>query len=76
MQVQRKIIDVLGTQVVLELPESFVNHRVEVIASTVDEEPVIAQVNRQPHPDLAGKGKTIGDLIAPIVDPADWSETP
>jgi len=27
---------------------------------------------RTPHPAIAGKGKTIGDLIAPIVDERDW----
>ena len=76
MQVQRKIIDVQGTQVVLELPESFVNHRIEVIALTVDEEPVAAPAIRRPHPDLVGKGRTLGDLISPIVDQEDWAETP
>jgi hypothetical protein len=70
MQVQRKIIDVHDTQVLIELPQSF------VIALTVDEEPVTARPIRTPHPDLAGKGKTIGDLISPIVDPEDWAETP
>lgn len=27
---------------------------------------------RRPHPDIAGKGKTLGDLITPIVDEGDW----
>jgi hypothetical protein len=26
----------------------------------------------QPHPDIAGKGQTLGDLVAPIVDDNDW----
>ncbi len=76
MQVQRKIIDVHGTQVLLELPESFVNHRVEVIALTVDEDPAPAMQHRQPSPAIFGKGKTLGDLISPVVDPEDWSEAP
>jgi hypothetical protein len=76
MQVQRKIIDVHDTQVLLELPESFVNHRVEIIALTVDEDPVAAPAIRRPQPALTGKGRTLGDLIAPIVDPEDWAETP
>jgi hypothetical protein len=76
MQVQRQIIDVRDTQVLLELPQSFVNHRVEVIALTVDEEPLAVPAVRKPHHDLAGKGRTIGDLIAPIVDPDDWAEKP
>lgn len=27
---------------------------------------------RTPHPAIAGKGKTIGDIVSPIVDEADW----
>jgi hypothetical protein len=77
MQVQRKIIDVHDTQVVLELPQSFVNHRVELIALTVDEpSPPLPphSVRRRPHPDLVGKGRTLGDIVSPIVDPEDFSE--
>jgi hypothetical protein len=76
IQVQRKIIDVHDTQVLLELPQSFVNHRVEIIALTVDEDSVAAPAIRRPQPALAGKGRTLGDLISPIVDPEDWAETP
>lgn len=77
MQVQRKIIDVHDTRVVLELPQSFVNHRVEFIALTMDEpSPPQPQhpVRRRPHPDLVGKGRTLGDIVSPIVDPADFSD--
>ena len=76
MQVQRRIIDVHDTKVLLDLPQSFVNHRVEVIALTVDEEPVDSIAIRKPHPDLVGKGRTLGDLISPIVDPEEWVEQP
>jgi hypothetical protein len=76
MQVHRKIIDVHDTTVVLELPQSFVNHRVEIIALTLEAEPLVAPALRQPSPALAGKGKTLGDLIGPIVDKGDWSEAP
>jgi hypothetical protein len=76
MQVQRKIIDVHDTQVVLELPKSFFNHRVEIFALTLDAESPVAPTLRQPSPALAGKGKTLGDLIGPIVDEGDWSGAP
>ena len=76
MQVQRKIIGVHGTQVVLELPESFVNHRAEVIALTVDDEPLAPVQRRQPSPAIFGKGRTLGDIVSPIIDPKDWSESP
>ena len=71
MQVQRQFVDVTHRQVVIEFPESFVNHRVELIALTVDEQ-TPAPRQRRPHPDIAGKGRTLGDLIEPVVAEADW----
>lgn len=73
MQVQRQILEIKDRRVVIELPESFVNHRVEFIALTVDEEtPAPAKQRRSPHPDIAGKGKTLGDIVSPVVDASDW----
>jgi hypothetical protein len=72
MQVERQFIEVKQRQVVIELPESFVNHRVEVIALTVDEDEPALSKRRRPHPAIAGKGRTLGDLVSPIVDDADW----
>ena len=72
MQVERQFIEVKQRQVVLELPESFLNHRVEVIALTVDEDEPELPKRRRPHPDIAGKGRTLGDLVSPVVDDADW----
>ncbi len=76
MQVQRKVIEVHDTQVLLELPPSFLNHRVELIARTMDDEPALAPTARRPHPDLAGQGRTLGDIISPIVEAEDWTEEP
>lgn len=28
--------------------------------------------HRRPHPDIAGKGRTLGDLVNPLVEEADW----
>ena len=75
MQVERQFIEVKQRQVVIELPASFINQRVEVIAFTIDEEddkPVKPPKRRRPHSDIAGKGKTVGDLISPLVDNSDW----
>jgi hypothetical protein len=73
MQVERQILEVKSRRLVIELPESFVNHRVEVIALTMDDEtPKVAKPRRRPHPDIAGKGKTLGDIVSPIVDDGDW----
>jgi len=68
MQVQRQFVDVTTRRVVIDLPESFVNHRIEVIALTIDDEPMPEQTRRRPHPAIAGKGRTLGDLVTPILD--------
>lgn len=69
MQVQRQFIDIKDRRLVIELPESFVNHRVEVITLTVDEDlPTPVKPRRRPHPDIAGKGQTLGDIVSPSFD--------
>jgi hypothetical protein len=45
---------------------------VEVIALTLDDVPESKPVKRRPHPEIAGKGKTLGDLVNPIVEDVDW----
>jgi len=72
MQVQRQLLEVTTRKVVIELPESFVNHRVELIALTEDDENSSAPKRRRPHPDIAGKGRTLGELVEPLVDEGDW----
>lgn len=73
MQVQRRVLDVTDRRVVIELPESFINHRVEFIALTVDDDdPAPAPGRRSPHPAIAGKGKTLGDLVSPVIADDDW----
>jgi hypothetical protein len=76
MQAYRKIIDVHDAQVLIELPPSFVNHHVEFIVLTLDEDPAEEPARRKPSPAIAGKGKTLGDAIAPIGDAEDRSEVP
>ena len=72
MQVERQVLEVKQRQIVIELPESFVNHQVELIALTLSELPAEPERKRRPHPAIAGKGRTIGDLVAPVVDEEDW----
>ena len=72
MQVKRQFIEVKQRQVVIELPASFINHRVEVIALTVDEDEPELPKRRRPPPDIAGKGRTLGNLVSPVADEADW----
>jgi hypothetical protein len=68
MQVERTFIEVVSRRVVIELPESFVNHRVEIIALTVDEE---AGKPRRPHADIVGKVQIHGDIFTSAPE-TDW----
>jgi hypothetical protein len=62
MQVQRVISRVDDGTLSIPLPESFNQHRVEVIVLTLDEdEPVPGR--RQPHPDIAGRVRIHGDIV-------------
>lgn len=69
MQVKRQFVEVTSRHLTIELPASFVNHRVEIIALTVDEE---APKHRRPHPDIAGKVQILGDILTSIPE-SDWS---
>lgn len=72
MYIERQFVEVKQRQIVIELPEAFVDHWVEVIALTVDEEKLNRPQRRRPHAAIAGKGRTVSDLISPVVDDADW----
>lgn len=68
MQVQRSFEEVKNRKLLIELPESFVNHKVEVIILTVDED---ARTMRRPHPAIAGKMQILGDVLESIPE-SDW----
>ncbi|OGR06172.1 MAG: hypothetical protein A2511_14230 [Deltaproteobacteria bacterium RIFOXYD12_FULL_50_9] len=60
MQVQRLFEKVNNRNLLIELPESFINHQVEVIVLTVDDEKL---KSRRPHPAIAGKIQICGDIF-------------
>ena len=68
MQVERRFEQVKNQQVIIELPESFIDHKVEIIVLTVDEE---TTPSRRPHPDIAGKMQIVGDILTSVPE-ADW----
>jgi len=45
---------------------------VHVIVLEKDTPDTATKGRRTPHPRIAGKGRTIGDLVAPVVDESDW----
>lgn len=68
MEVERRIEQLVGRQLVLELPESFENHRVEVIVLTLDDE---NPKDRRPHPAIAGRIKIQGEIFDSVPE-EDW----
>jgi len=75
MQVQRLIETVTSPRLVIDLPSSFVNHRVEILVVTVDEPaPVQLRKKRTPPPQFVGRVRELGDVMS-SVPPADWGIT-
>lgn len=72
MQVKRCIETVSSPKLVIDLPESFVNQRVEVLVITLDEpETPTPRRHRIPPPQFAGKVKELGDVMS-SVPASDW----
>ena len=75
MQVQRLIETVTSPRLVIDLPASFVNHRVEILVLTLDEpQPVKSGRKRTPPPQFAGRVRELGDVMS-SVPPSDWGIT-
>jgi len=74
MQIQRHIEQIASTRLVIDLPVSFLNHRVEVLILTL-EEPMLEsspKKRRAPPRQFAGQVKEHGDVINTV--PLDhWS---
>jgi hypothetical protein len=72
MQVQRLIETVTSSRLVIDLPVSFVNHRVEVLVLTLDDpQPGSTVRKRKPPPQFAGRVRELGDVMS-SVPPTDW----
>ncbi len=56
---------------VVRIPKQF-SHWTNKSVRVIILEEAIPSYHREPHPTIAGKGKTIGDLLTPIVDDSDW----
>ena len=72
MQVQRQIETLNNPRLVIDLPQSFVNHRVEILVLTLDDNSFHKPgKKRTPPPQFAGKVRELGDVMssAPL---SDW----
>ena len=72
MEAIRRIEQVHGNSLTMVLPDAFKEMRVEVIVLPLDETVSTPGPHRQPPPDIAEKGKILGDIISPACPPEDW----
>lgn len=72
MQIQRLLQTVDNQNLVIQVPESFVNKQVEILVITLDEsESKTPQQRRIPPPNLAGRVRDKGNVLSSV--PAeDW----
>jgi hypothetical protein len=72
MQVQRLIETITSPRLVIDLPGSFVNHRVEILVLTLDDSELVNRVRkRTPPPQFAGRVRELGDVMSSIPS-SDW----
>ncbi len=68
MQATRLIVETNEHGQIVYLPPLSPNVRMEAIFLVLDEPP--ASRRRQPPPEIAGKGRILGDIISPV---GDWT---
>jgi hypothetical protein len=68
MEPEHLIARLDGRRLVLDLPERFENHKVEVTVLTIEEAP---KKPRRPHPSIAGRTTILGDLFDSVSE-SDW----
>jgi hypothetical protein len=71
-QVKRVIETVRSTHLTIDLPESFVDRRVEILVVTLDEpEAAASRPRRIPPPQFKGRVRELGDVMTSIPE-VDW----
>ena len=74
MQAKRSIETPSTSRLTIDLPESFVNRRLEVLVMVLDEDepgPTASRKRRAPPPQFAGRVKEYGDVMGSI-PLSDW----
>jgi len=74
MEAVRRIAQVKNGMLTLSMPESFNELEVEVIVlpsagTAISPTPIVPR----PSPAIAGKGRILGDIMAPAVPEDDWN---
>ena len=70
MQAEKLILKTDKNGHLIQQPKLPANAKLEAIFLVLEELP--PKRKRQPPSDIAGEGKILGDIIAPVVPPEDW----
>lgn len=70
MHAERLIIETDSHGRPTHLPSLPPNRKLEAIFLVLEDTPSVTE--RTPSPAIAGKGKILGDIIAPIIPAGDW----
>ena len=71
MYAEKLILETDADGLLKSMPVLPPNCQVEAIFIVLNES-ILLPIKRRPSPVIAGQGKTLGDLIAPIVSEEDW----
>lgn len=69
MYAERMIVETDQSGNLKQIPKLPANCRMEAIFLVMDEQPYTI---RQPHPDIAGKARILGDVLSSVPE-ADWN---
>ena len=70
MQAKKLILETDENGHLTQQPQLPANVKVEAIFLVMEEIP--RQKKRQPPPEIAGKGKILGDIVSPVVSSEEW----
>jgi len=68
MEMERRVTQLKGRRLILDLPENFENHQIEITVLTINDKPGHP---RRPHPSIAGKMRIYGDVFNSVPE-SDW----
>jgi hypothetical protein len=72
MQAERFILETDAVGMLKHVPPLPPNKQVEITFAVVGDSPTSGTPRRTPHPDIAAKGKILGNIFD-SVPPADWN---
>jgi len=70
MQAERLMLETDDEGHLISVPQLPPRAKIEAIFLVLDEAP--QPKRRRPPPEIAGKGRIVGDIVSPVVESDDW----